>query len=147
MSIARSKGFTLVETLVSFVILTVGIASIIGAFGQMDRARGRAIETERMQRLAFDKYDELVGTGDYTLPALSGDFKDRSEDRYTWRAELLQTGTSDLESLTVYVEAVANSDKLEQITGLIYTPPTTGTGSSGGSTNSTSTRSRGTVSP
>jgi type II secretory pathway pseudopilin PulG len=135
MSTARSSGFTLVEALVSLIILTVGISSILGAYGQMDRARGRAIETERMQRLAFDKYDELIGTGDYTLPALSGDFKDRNEDRYTWRAELLQTGTSDLESLTVYVEAVANTDKVEQVTGLIYTPPVTGTGSSGGTGN------------
>ena len=126
-------GFTLVEALVSVVILGVGITGVTGALGEMTRARGRAMETERMQRLAFDKYDELIATVQYTTPSLSGDFTDRNEYRYTWHAELLETGTTNLESFAVYVDSAAGgTTKTVKVTGLVYVQPTTGTGAGGG---------------
>ena len=145
MSIGRNRGFTLVEAMVSVVLLAVGITAILGTLGEMTKARGRSIATERMQQLAFDKYDELVGTGDYTTPSLSGDFQDRNESRYTWRAEFLQTGTTNLESFTVYVDPVAGPNKGVQATGLVYVPPTTvtGTGTVAGGGTGTGTGGRG----
>lgn len=127
------RGYTLIEAMVSAVVLAVGISAVVATLGQMARARGRALETERMQSLAFDKYDELMATGDFSTPSLSGDFQDHNESRYTWRAELLQTGTTNLESFTVYVDSAAGGlDKTVKVIGLVYVPPTTGTGTGSG---------------
>jgi len=129
----RRRGFSLLEAMVASILLAIGISGVMAALGAMTSARGRIIESERMQRLAVDKYDELVGTGAYSTPSLTGDFTDRNETRYTWRAELQDTGTTNLESFTVYVDPVAGRDaKTIQVTGLVFVPPTTGSGSSTG---------------
>jgi uncharacterized membrane protein YgcG len=134
--------------MVAAILLAIGISGAMAALGAMADARYRIIESERMQRLAFDKYDELVGTVSYSTASLSGDFSDRYESRYTWRADLTETGTTNIYSLTVYVDPVAGRDaKTVQITGLLYIASTSGSsssssGSSGGTTSRSSVGTR-----
>jgi len=58
--------------------------STLGAFGAITHTEATTRETERMQRLAIMKYQELVATGQWQTLTTNGDFNDFQLDGYTW---------------------------------------------------------------
>ncbi len=127
---AVKRGFTFIEALVSIAIAGIGIAAAVGAMGSMSKAEANALEKERMQRMAFDKYEELVATNDYNS-VTSGDFADRGETDYEWEAEIETTGVEGLDQLKLTVRRSTGRESELAITGLIYatqTSTTTGGG-------------------
>src|SRR5258708_7533104 len=54
----NSRGFTLIEVLVSAALLGVGVAGVLTGMGSLNKAQARAIEVEHVQRLALRKLDE-----------------------------------------------------------------------------------------
>lgn len=128
----RRRGFTMVEAIVSIALAGMGVAAVVGALGSINLAEANALEREHMQRLAIDKYDELVVTGDYNT-ITSGDFEDRSEDSYEWSADVVTTGVEGLDELTVSVRRSSGDRDAEfTISGLIYAVNTSSTGLGGG---------------
>lgn len=127
----RARGFTLVEVLVSATLLSTGVVAVLAGFGALSRSEARARELETMQRLAYEKYDEVLSTSQDISAPDEGDFSDENYPGYTWRSESEVTGVENLEAVTVTVEK--STDKSESApvataTGLVYVPPQGSTG-------------------
>jgi len=54
--------------MVSAVLISVGIVAVMGAYSNISRNQYISIQTEHMQRLALDKYDELVANRGFADP-------------------------------------------------------------------------------
>jgi prepilin-type N-terminal cleavage/methylation domain-containing protein len=124
------RGFTFIEALVSIALAGIGIASAVGAMGAMTKSEANALEKERMQRLAVDKYEELVATSEYNT-LKSGDFVDRGETDFAWSAEVQTTGVEGLDQLQLTVRRNTGREAEITITGLVYAT-TQSTTTSGG---------------
>ncbi len=125
----RSRGFTLIEALVSAAILSIGIVSALLSLGALARREVANRQQEVLQRLAQRKYDELLVTStDITTPQ-SGDFTDWNLPDYKWSTQVDTTGVDNLDAITVTVESnVSNSNTLKALaTGVVYVPPQTST--------------------
>ena len=119
----KRRGFTMMEAIVSVALLAVGIVAALSAIGQMTKAEAIVQEGERMRRLADEKLQELIATGDYQT-ITEGDFTERGENRYTWTSLLDPTGVENLETLTVTVVRVnRRDDSGYDASQLIYIPP------------------------
>lgn len=118
------RGFTLIEAVASIGLVAIGIASAMGGLGAMAKTDRQMQEREIMQRLAVQKYDEIVSTNAIDTAELNGDFSDRSDDRYEWRAEVEPSGEENLEILTVTVKRLDTEEGPEAtLDGLVYRPP------------------------
>lgn len=125
----RRRGFTLLEVLVSATLLAVGIAAVVRAFGALSDGEYRVRTAERAQRLAVAKYEELVSTGQTDTASLEGDFAEEGEPDFEWTAEVVPTGTENLEALTVTVVRSGDDRSPEAvIEGLVYRTPTAAAG-------------------
>jgi type II secretory pathway pseudopilin PulG len=125
----RQRGLTLIEAIVSVVIVVIAIVGVLSALGQITYSEQRASTTELMHRLACEKFDEVISTGTYTTAGLNGDFSDYNISGYIWTAEVTPTTETNLDSLEVIVEKTSGSSANQvSVSGLIYTPSTTGTG-------------------
>lgn len=119
--------------MVSTAVLAVGIVAVIGGYTNLARNQRIVFENERMQRLALDKYEELVATEAVQAQSLNGDFADRGDDRYLWSASVTPTSTTNLSTLTVTVTPRNDSTSPGSVlNGIIYQQPQTITGSSTG---------------
>jgi hypothetical protein len=115
--------------MVSAVLLSVGIVSILGAYNSISRNQMLAIESEHMQRLALDKYEELAATEALQTQSLNGDFSDRGDDNYLWEVSVAATGVDNLSAVTVTVTPRQDDGNKGVVTGVIYqAPQTTSTG-------------------
>jgi len=120
------RGFTLIEALVAAALLATGVVAVLSAFGALSRTEASAREVETMQRLAYQKYDELLATStDITSPQ-DGDFSDRNIDGFTWKMEEEPSGVDNLDAVTVTVQK-SNDNSSNPLSasayGLIYVPP------------------------
>lgn len=129
-SASKRHGFTLVEAVASVALLGVGVAAVMGALGAMTANSTRIRETEFMQRLAYDKYRELVATGQTETAQISGDFSDRDDQVHQWEAETGPSGIDNVDTLRVTVRRNDRRDaEPVEVDGLVYRPPqTTDTG-------------------
>lgn len=124
MSRGFKSGFTLIEAMVTVALVAVGVVGVIGGFGALTASQTRAQESERMQRLAFQKYDELLATQGTTLTDLGGDFADQGQAGLKWEASVQPTGVENLDSITVTVSRMNDSGgPLAQAEGLSFRPP------------------------
>ena len=119
----RTSGFTLIEALAAVVLLAIGIAGAMGAIATITRNESAARETERMQALAQAKLAELVATGE-AATATSGDFADDGQPDVTWTLENGSSGITDLNTVSLTVEA-KGSNRQTRLDTLVYTPPAT----------------------
>jgi prepilin-type N-terminal cleavage/methylation domain-containing protein len=121
-----SKGFTLIEALVSITLVGVGMTAVLSGLSSMSKSQFRARESEKMQRLAIQKYDELIATEEIDGAGLSGNFSDINLDSYQWQAVVEPSGIENLETVTVTVERSGWEDGPQaKIDGLVYRPPLT----------------------
>ena len=118
------RGVTLVEVLMAVVLIGVGIASLMSALTAITRDYANASEREVMNRLAKEKYDELVATGEWINPA-DGEFEDARFEAYEWESFTEPTAVDTLESLTVTVRPIDGSDDSARATGVIFRPTST----------------------
>jgi Tfp pilus assembly protein PilV len=126
-----SKGFSLIEALASVVLIAVGYTATISCLGAFSRAQARSFDHDRMESLALQKYDELIGMSELQSGTDQGDFQDVGETRFTWRAERVPLGIGNLDSIQIDV-APQGGDFSKGVTvqGLICRPVTSSTGGS-----------------
>jgi prepilin-type N-terminal cleavage/methylation domain-containing protein len=140
----NSSGFTLIELLVSSAIAGAVIAAGMAALGTIEHAEARGREKELLVRITQQKYDEIMATYDLSQAnSLSGDFTDHNDTDHTWTATVAATNTTTTNSvvntastaaagtvdyLSVKVASNSNPNQTYTVTGLVYIPPQTGTG-------------------
>ncbi len=135
-SVNRKRGFTIYEALAAVAVFSIGGIASLSAIQSMARSESRARKTELLQRLAFDKYDELVSTGQATT-AQEGTFDDRNLSQYNWKLEVDTTSVDNLDAVTVTVTEGNDSQSSSKgvAEGLFYDTSTissTGTNSTTG---------------
>lgn len=129
----RCWGYSLIEAMVSVVVVGIAVVGCIAALSAMTRSEDRALTTEKMYRLASEKYDEVIATEDYVNSSLSGNFEDRGEPGYSWQVDVAPTGESNLDSVTVTVTKESGSQaEPVKVVGVMYVPESS-TGTSGSS--------------
>ncbi len=107
------EGFTLVEVLVSLVILSTGIVLVLGAFETSAAALARARDTIRSADLAAGKLAELrtaVRNGADLGPVQNGQFPEPF-DRYRWEYRVDPESTGAFPASGITLSIYAPSDK------------------------------------
>ncbi|MBL1149850.1 MAG: type II secretion system protein [Armatimonadetes bacterium] len=128
-SAVAKRGFTLVEVVAATAIAGVGIVAAMSTFGAMNAAMARGLETEKMQRIADEKFDEIVATGEVPNTPLSGEVTGTD---FVWNAESATTETENVTELIVTVRRSAGrEDSGIEVRGLVFILPTS-TGAAGG---------------
>ncbi len=123
----RRRGFTIMEALVSSALIAIGVVAVLQALMGIARNDNQQMESERMQRLAAQKLDELVATGQLVNGEIEGDFADENEPNYTWVASVGATGISNLNSLTIKVSRQTSQRTYStSLQTLQYVPSETG---------------------
>lgn len=118
----------MVEALASVILIGVGIAAALGGISAITKSESDGQDRERLERLAMQKYDELVATGNMTS-AQSGDFTDRNVSDVTWQSQVSASGVDNLNHVSVTVQRSNDSKSpVAVFDGLIYVQPTTTTG-------------------
>lgn len=129
MSLGRNRAFTLIEGLVAAAILAIGVVGTLSGFGSLARIEARARETEQLQMLALDKYDELISTSTLPVVSQSGDFTDHGLNGISWRLDIAQTSVQDLNSAVVTVTVDSDPTHRKAVaTGLLFAPASQATG-------------------
>ncbi len=103
------KGFTLVELVVAFLILVIGVTAILELVSQSALNARYAKDKTTATVLAQQKLEELLSESELTTGEVEGDFGD-AYPQFRWRAQInevsnagLETGTNLLH-ITVTVE-------------------------------------------
>jgi prepilin-type N-terminal cleavage/methylation domain-containing protein len=126
---SRRSGYTLIEALVSMVIVGIAIVGCLSTLSAMTRSEDRSLMTEKMHRLASEKLDEIIATEDFVNTSLSGNFDDRGETGFSWQVEVEPTGESNLDavSVTITKESGSKAEPIKAI-ALVYIPESTTSG-------------------
>jgi prepilin-type N-terminal cleavage/methylation domain-containing protein len=120
-----NRGFTLIEALASAALLAVGITASLSALGAIAKSEAGLRERAVLQRMAADKYDEMISTNQQALASQSGDFTDRNITGYTWNMDVETSAVTNLDTVTVTVQkqnATAH-DPVGTVEGLLYISP------------------------
>jgi type II secretion system protein I len=127
----RRLGFTLIEVLVTAVIVSIAVVGAFGAIRAVTASESQAQDAVLLQRLADEKLNDLKLLQDPTSEE-SGDYSDRGYQDITWNADDISTSTTNLDQITI----TATRGKVSQsVTTLMYVPPqTTTTTSTAGAT-------------
>jgi prepilin-type N-terminal cleavage/methylation domain-containing protein len=119
------RAFTLIEVLVAIVLVGIAISASVGSLGRLTAAFRRSQETEVIQRLAQEKYDELVATGEWQTLS-DGEFEGELYSEYTWSSETETTTVADVQYFRVTVtRTVGSREDTSYAEGLVYLPSTT----------------------
>jgi len=126
----RQRGLSLIESLASITILTIGIVAVISCLGAASRTESRIRQMTIMTDMARHEYDELIATNTSLSQSQSGDFTEENNTSYKWSADVEQTGVTNLVALTVTVSSATDTSAnavTGHVTGLLYQSPNTTT--------------------
>jgi Tfp pilus assembly protein PilV len=117
----------LIEVLASVVVLLVGITAGVAALSGMSATEVRMRDSEKVNRLATQKLDEILALGNVESADTDGNFEDYNEPNYAWTLEVIPTGTENLTAVRVTVKASTNPEQKAEAeaASLIFVPPTT----------------------
>lgn len=119
------RGFTLIEVLVATVLLGIAISTLIGGLAQFTNLYRMSLEREGMVRIADEKLDELIGTGEWESVTEGSFVGDRYAD-YTWSLETETTTIEGLELVRLTVTKGGDGrEDTQTAETLVYRPATT----------------------
>lgn len=123
----KRRGFTLLEAVAAIGLIGLGVVSVMGGLAAMAKTDRQIMMREQMQKLAVQKYDEIISTGLIDTAELSGDFTEENIEDYEWAATVEPTGEENLEILSVTVNKVGDTEgPASTIDGLVFRPPIQG---------------------
>jgi prepilin-type N-terminal cleavage/methylation domain-containing protein len=122
--VGRSRGFTLIEVLVTATLVGVAIAGALTALGQLARADSYAQNAELLQRLAAQKLTALQVEGDIRTAETEGDFSTEGYPDAEWSLELQTTTDENVEEATI---TATKGESQQVLSELIFFRPTTTT--------------------
>lgn len=119
----------MVEIIVSILLISVGLVGAIRGMASITEAEANSKEKETLQRLAYDKYNELIATEQLVnAQSLSGDFSAQGYPDLQWQGELISNSLTDLYSLRVSITSQSRSSIRRTLEGLVYIASTTNSG-------------------
>ena len=124
----RTNAFTVIEALAAAVLVGIGISAGMGALSSMGSTEIRLRETEKLNRLAQEKLEEIIAYGNVNNAGTDGTFEDFGEPNYEWALEVTPSGVENLDTLRVVAtksQAGTNAPEGKAV-GLLFTPPDTG---------------------
>lgn len=107
--------------MVAIVLVGTGLAALTSGLGAITKSFRKSVEREEVERLAQDKYDELVATGEYVVAA-EGEYEDERNKGAKWSIEPSTTSIEGVVYVRVTVE-VPRSGRSALVEGLVYSPP------------------------
>jgi type II secretory pathway pseudopilin PulG len=123
----RIRGFSMIEAVAAVALVGVGVTSAMAGLAAMAKTDRELLERETMQRLAIQKYDEIVATNQIDSAELSGDFSDQNLEDLEWAATVEPSGEENLEILTVTVNETGDLEGPQaEVDGLVYRAPIEG---------------------
>ncbi len=120
------RGFTLIEVLVTVVLVSVAVVGVLGGIRSIQAAGARARSADLLQRLVAEKLGDMKLLADPSAGASAGDFADRGYPDITWTAAVEATGMTSLDKVTV---TATQGGQEQALTTLIFVRPSGGTGS------------------
>ncbi len=118
-------GFTLIEVLVTVVLVSVAVAGVLGGIRSIQAAGARARTADLLQRLVAEKVGDLKLLADPGAGANAGDFADRGHPEITWTLSVEATGRASLDKVTV---TATQGSQEQALTTLIFVRSSGGTG-------------------
>ena len=122
------RGFTLVEVLVTTVLVAVAIVGVLGGIRAIRDADAKAQTADLLQRLASEKINDVRLLQDPSTGGTDGDFTDRGYPDVSWALQETASGVTDLTQITVTVTRGKDSQAL---TTLLFVRPQAGTATTG----------------
>ncbi|MCS7185936.1 MAG: prepilin-type N-terminal cleavage/methylation domain-containing protein [Armatimonadota bacterium] len=99
------KGFTLVELVVAFLILVIGVTAILELVSQSALNARYAKDKTTATVLAQQKLEELLSQSDLTTGEFDGDFGD-AYPQFRWRAQINEVSNSASETGTSLLQII-----------------------------------------
>jgi prepilin-type N-terminal cleavage/methylation domain-containing protein len=130
-AMAKRNAFTLIEVLVTTILVSVAVVAVFGALRSLTRSEIRAREAELLQRLAVQKLSELGTVTDPKTSDNKGDFSEQGYADASWTLTIEPGSLTDIEQATV---TATRGDVEQTLVGLIFVRPTTITTSATGAT-------------
>ncbi|MGI4791546.1 MAG: type IV pilus modification PilV family protein [Janthinobacterium lividum] len=122
------RGFTLIEVLVTVVLVSIAIVGVLGGIRSIQAAGAQARSADLLQRLAAEQIGDMRLLSDPSTGGNSGDFSDRGHSEITWAANVETTNAANVDKVTV----TATRGRISQaVSTLIFVRPSTGTASGG----------------
>jgi prepilin-type N-terminal cleavage/methylation domain-containing protein len=130
-----SRGFTLMEVLVTVVLVSLALVGALSGIRAIKNADAKAQTADLLQRLAAEKINDLRLLQDPSANGSDGDFADRGYPDITWNLQETAASVTNMVQITL---TVTRSKDTQALTTLLYIVPQTGT------TTSTTTAATGT---
>jgi type II secretion system protein I len=118
------NGFTLVEVLVTTVIVAIAVVGVMGAISSTTAVQASAKDALFLQSLANEKLNDLRILQDPSTAGSTGDFSDRGYPDIIWTADVVPSNTANLDQVTI---TVTKGKESQVITTLMYVLPAAGT--------------------
>ncbi len=112
MRLRGTGGFTLLEVIVSLVVLAADLVAVLGAFTASMAATGAAENRTIATMLLNEKLEELKKEPLVTAGEDEGDFGEEFED-YRWNVEVIESGTPGLVYVVVTVSWLERGKETE----------------------------------
>ena len=124
------RGFTLIEVLVTVVLVSVAVVGVLGGIRSIQAANAgggaRARDADLMQKLVAEKVGDIRLLSDPTTGGNAGDFSDRGHAEITWTADVETTATTDMDKVTV---TATRGGQSQALTTLVFVRPSGGSSS------------------
>lgn len=119
------RGFSYVEAIVAVMLLGVGVAALSHGLASFARTENILRDSEKVNRLARQKLDELVATGEWQSTA-EGTCESPFAD-FEWALDVTDTGVTDLRGLGLTVtDRTGKSFRTGWAETLLYAPANSG---------------------
>ena len=101
----KQKGLTIVEVMLAFGILAIGVFSVIGLFPQIVKLNNDSWVNARMMMIAQEKMDELLANNVYISTSYVNDTTGKIPDGYLrWKANSGPTGAQPVAVEVSWIE-------------------------------------------
>ena len=117
------RAFTLVEMLVTILLVGLALAGVFGGIRSLTVAEVRAREADLLQRLCAQKLSEMGTVTDPRTAETSGDFSDEGYANVTWTVEVEPSGSLNVDQVIV---TATRNDETQTLTGLVFVRPLAG---------------------
>lgn len=118
------RGFTLIEVLVTVVLVSVAVVGVLGGLRVIAAADAQARDADLIQRLTAEKLGDMRLLSDPAAGGSAGDFSDRGHSEITWTAAVTATGAADVDKVTV---TATGGGRSQTVSTLMFVRPAAGT--------------------